>query len=467
MEPEREYTSAEKHAVLIAACTAIFINPMVGGMLNLALAAIGNDLDCSTHQLGWLSSIYFIASVMALMPAARLSDIYGKKLIFTVGLLIASAGLILSTVSWDIYALYVFRGITGVGMAMISCNGVSMISDVYRRNERGMALSVNTACVYIGASIGPSLGGIITDFVGWRALFLVMLVFPVVSMVSIMRFRYNIRTAPDSPFDGKGAAVYAVGIMVTMLGVLNLPQLFAFAMVGIGLAVMVGFVLLEIRTERPIVQMRIFRNSRFSRSLAALFLNYAASFSISFFLSLYFQSVGAMTATEAGIVLMVQPVFQVVLTLAVGRYIESLDYRILPTLGMGILCLGLVLMLFLGEDLNLPFAVLCLAINGVGFGLFSSPNTTATMSYVRPSEYGEASGLIAALRQAGMMISMGVATCLIAIYMGSTSQLTPENYGTFVDVMRYAWAICIGFCVLGMLFSWFRGKSPEGNTVDE
>ncbi len=461
MEPQREYTKAEKHAVLIAACTAIFINPMVGGMLNLALSAIGSDLDCSTHQLGWLSSVYFIASVVALMPAARLSDIYGKKLIFTVGLVIASAGLVLSTFSWDIWALYVFRSVTGIGMAMISCNGVAMISDVYRKNERGMALSLNTACVYIGASIGPTLGGVLTDMVGWRLLFIVILIFPLVSMISILRFRYNIRTSPDSPFDGRGAAVYVVGIVVTMLGVLNLPQLFAFAMIGIGLAIMVGFVFLELRTERPIVQMRIFRNSRFSRSLVALFLNYAASFSISFFLSLYFQEVGAMTATEAGLVLMVQPVFQVIVTLAVGRFIESLDYRILPTLGMAVLCLGLILMLFLGTEIDLPYAILCLVINGVGFGLFSSPNTTATMSYVHPSEYGEASGLIAALRQAGMMISMGVATCLIAVFMGSTSHLTPENYGTFVDVMRYAWGICIAFCAVGMVFSWFRGKTPS------
>ena len=115
-------------------------------------------------------------------------------------------------------------------------------------------------------------------------------------------------------------------------------------------------------------------------------------------------------------------------------------------------------MLFLGDELNLPYAILCLFLAGVGFGVFSSPNTTATMSYVRPSEYNEASGLISTLRQTGMMISMGLATLLIAIYMGSTSQLTPENYPAFVDAMHVAWMICIGFSIVGMIFSWFRGK---------
>ncbi len=458
MDIPSEFTRAEKRYVLAAACLAIFINPMVGGMLNLALNAIGEDLGCSTYQLGWLSSIYFISSVMMLMPAAKLSDIYGKKRIFVIGIVIALVGLVLSTTSKDIYFLYVNRAITGIGTAMISCNSVSMISDVYKRHERGVALSINTASVYLGASIGPTLGGVVTDLVSWRAIFLVIIPMLALSLVCVSRFKYNIKSTPDTRFDGMGAAVYMAGVLTSMLGVLSLPELYGYAMIGAGVAVMAGFVIMELRKENPVMDVRLFKNTPFSRSLIALFLNYAASFSISFFLSLYFQNIGAMTATQAGMVLMVQPVFQVIVTLSIGRFIDSLDYRILPTLGMGILCAALVLMLFLGDELNLPYAILCLFLAGVGFGVFSSPNTTATMSYVRPSEYNEASGLISTLRQTGMMISMGLATLLIAIYMGSTSQLTPENYPAFVDAMHVAWMICIGFSIVGMIFSWFRGK---------
>ncbi len=459
------FTKAEKHSVLAAACTAIFINPLVGSMLNLALTAIGDDLGCSTHQLGWLSSVYFIASVMAMMPAAKLSDIYGKKRIFVIGIIIAVAGLILSSTSGDIYTLYFYRAFTGFGTAMISCNSVSMISDVYTRHERGMALSLNTACVYIGGSIGPTLGGVITEFLGWRALFIVMIPLLVVSLLFISRFRHNIKSTPDSTFDGKGAVLYMTGVLVTMIGVLSLPELYAFALIGVGLSVMVGFILMERRAERPLMKLDLFRNLRFSKSLTALFLNYASSWSVSFFLSLYFQSIGAMTPSEAGMVLMIQPLFQVILTLSVGRFIDSIDYRILPTVGMGILCVSLGMMMFIGTEPNLPYACVCLALAGIGFGLFSSPNTTATMSYVHPSEYNEASGLISTMRQTGMMVSMATATCLIAVYMGSTASLTEENYDVFVRIMRYTWAICIGYNVVGMIFSWFRGKAEEDRFV--
>lgn len=462
---DAEFTKREKRTVLAAACLAIFINPMVGTMLNLALVAIGEDFQCSTHQLGWLTSVFFISSVMAMMPAAKLSDIYGKKRIFTTGILICSAGLVLSSLSRDIYMLYCFRAFTGFGTAMISCNSVSMISDVYKRRERGVALSINTACVYLGASLGPSIGGLVTDILGWRALFLIILPMMAAALLCICGFKHNITSTPGMRMDSKGSAVYAAAVLATMLGLISLPDLYAVGLIVVGAVVMVAFVRVEMSSENPVIDMRMFRNGPFTRSLVALFLNYAASYCINFFLALYLQSIGAMTATQAGLVLMVQPVFQVVLTLGVGRYIDSLDYRILPTVGMGVLCAGLGMMMLLGEDINVPYTVLCLAVNGIGFGLFSSPNTTATMSYVDPKQYNEASGLIATLRQTGMMMSMGLATCLISLFMGSTASLTPENYLLFMDVMKWAWVVCLAFGGIGMFFSWFRGSMEAAEQV--
>ena len=125
------YTVSEKHPVLAASCLAIFVNPLAGTMLNLALSAIQKDFLCSEHQLGWVASIYFIVSVMFLLPSAKLADIFGKKRVFLSGAVIALVGVVLCIFSQNIVMLYVFRGITGIGMAAISSTSVSMISDVY------------------------------------------------------------------------------------------------------------------------------------------------------------------------------------------------------------------------------------------------------------------------------------------------------------------------------------------------
>ena len=456
------YTATERRLVLVASCMAIFVNPLIGSMLNLALNAIGSDLHCSAHQLGWIASIFFISSVATMVPAARLADIIGKRKVFVAGAVIAMVSLLLCTLSQNIQMLYLFRGMSGIGTACIASTSISMIADVYPKEIRGSALAWNTACVYIGASVGPSLGGLITDALGWRYVFILVVPFLVIGIATILRFPHNISNTEGEPFDAKGSAIYILSVLLIMFGLISLPETYAAAMMVIGFIVLGLFVREECRTRYPIMHMSLFRNSKFTRSLAALFLNYAASYSVSFFLSLYLQNIGRMTPTEAGMMLMIQPVIQVVFTLLAGRIVDRMDLRILPTTGMTLTLVGIVILFVsLGIEYD-PFMIyVSLAVMGVGFGLFSSPNTTATMAYVDREDYNKASALIATMRQVGMTTSMGVATCLISIYLGTSAAIAPENYPLLVDVMRAGWMVCIVFCAVGALFSWFRGKTTE------
>ena len=461
------YTVSEKHTVLAASCLAIFVNPLAGTMLNLALSAIQADFGCSEHQLGWVASIYFIVSVVFLLPSAKLADIYGKKVVFLSGSVIGLTGAILSIFSQDIYMLYFFRGITGIGMAAISSTSVSMISDVYEPYERGPALALNTACVYIGAAIGPTLGGIVTEYLGWRAIFVILLPFFVLSFFFMYRFGYNIKSTPGRHFDLTGSVIYGTAILVFMFGLISLPQLYAFVMMIAGTVIFIVFILFETREEHPLVRLDIFRNSRFSRSMLALLLNYSASYCVAFFMSRYLQEIGALTPTQAGLIMMVQSVVQVFFTLWAGKVATKMDMRILPTLGMIVTCCALGMMLFVTETLNIPLLVASLATLGMGMGLFSAPNTIAVMSYVRKEQYNEASGLIATVRQFGMMVSMGIATCMISVFLGRETALDPSNYDTFMMILKYAWSTCLVFCAIGAVFSWFRGSSynePMDNT---
>lgn len=457
-----EYSVTERRLVLVASCMAIFVNPLVGTMLNLALNAIGSDLDCSAHQLGWIASIFFIVSVVAMVPAARMADIFGKRRVFLAGTAIASVALVLSMFAQDIYMLYVFRGLTGIGTACISSTSVSMIADVYPRDQRGSALAWNTACVYVGASIGPSLGGVVTDALGWRFIFLIVIPFLLIGAFTMLRFPYNIANTEGEPFDLRGSVVYGVTILLVMFGLISLPEVYGIVMMALGFVVLMAFISVERKVEFPVMHLALFRNSRFTRSLMALFLNYAASYCISFFLSLYLQNIGAMTPTEAGMFLMIQPVVQVVFTLLAGRVVDRMDLRILPTVGMLLTLVGIV-MLYLSTGLTYDMTMLYVAqvVLGVGFGLFSSPNTTATMAYVDRQDYNKASALIATMRQIGMTASMGLATCLISIFLGTEALISPENYAQFVDVVKTGLLFCMAFCGVGAVFSWFRGKATS------
>lgn len=455
------FTLKEKRTVLAASCLAIFVNPLAGSMLNLALGAIEADFNCSEHNLGWISSIYFIVSVMALLPASRMADIYGKRRTFMIGAVFGLAGALLSAISPNIYMLYVFRGITGVGMAFISCTCVSLIADVYGPHERGGALGINTASVYIGASVGPTLGGLATDMFGWRSIFLFLVPLIVASFILMFSFKHEFTSTPGESFDSKGSVMYVVGIGILMFGMISLPQIYSVVMIIVGTFIIVGFVLFESKEQFPIFHGELFKNSSFARSIVALFLNYTSSYCVTFFMSRYLQGIGLLTPTEAGVIMMSQPVVQVIFTLIAGKLSDRMDKRILPTLGMAILCVGLViLLLFTEREINYPMIVLSMCIMGLGFGVFSAPNTNAIMSYVSRKDYNHASGLISMFRQMGMMTSIAIATLLISIYLGTDAALNPSNYDTFIHIMRLAWVICICASVIGCIFSWFRGSSP-------
>lgn len=455
------YSKKEKYAVLLASSVAIFITPAMGTMVNLALTSIGIEYGIGTHDLGWISTAFFIFSVMFLVPAARASNMYGKKKIFVLGLVLTMLGNLSCLFSFDLFTLCACRAITGIGAAFISCSGVSMITEVFVRNERGAALGINTAAVYLGSSLGPVIGGFLTDVLGWRSIFYIIVPFTIIALFSILVVKGEFPLQQKEPFGIKGSILYGVAVMITMLGLMNIPETWAILSLIAGLALVVLFYYFEKHEKYPVFNVRIFGNSRFSRALLATLLNYAASFAVTFFLSLYLQNIGALTATQAGLILLAQPAIQVVLTPIAGRWSDMMDSRILPTLGMAVLCVGLILLLFVDISLNVPLIIISLFILGVGYSLFSAPNTSAIMSYVRASEYSEASAMISTMRQVGMMVSLGIAMCVISVIMGSTNNLIPENYPEFVNVMRVSWMIFIGFSVVGCVMSWFRGKEPD------
>ncbi|MBQ6547919.1 MAG: MFS transporter, partial [Candidatus Methanomethylophilaceae archaeon] len=316
-----------------------------------------------------------------------------------------------------------------------------------------------TACVYIGASIGPTIGGVITEYLGWRAIFLTLVPFLVLAFICMLRFGHNIKSTPGDHFDYVGMLIYWAGIAVFMYGLISVPASHAFILMAVGIGVLALFVVYEGHDDNPLIRFGIFRNTRFYRSMIALFLNYSASFGVAFFLSRYLQEIGALTPTQAGLILMVQSVVQVIFTLWAGRITTSMDMRILPTLGMMVTCCSLVMLMFVDRTLNIPLLIVALATLGAGIGLFSAPNVTAIMSYVKKEQYNSTSGLIATTRQLGMMMSLGLATCLIAIFLGANTALEPSNYDTFIEILRYAWSIWFVFCAVGAVFSWFRGPS--------
>ena len=461
------YTSKEQLTVLVAACSGIFIMPLMSTMMNLALVYIGDEYTVGSHSLAMINTIFLLASVITMVPLAKLSDIYGRKKIFLFGLIVVAIAATGAALSPTFEILLIMRFLMGVGSAAISVSSISLVTEIFPFSKRGWAIGVYTTFVYLGLALGPTLGGFISQILGWRYNFVFMFPLAVISLISLFRFKKDVISSPDLKMDVKGSAVYALTIFFTMYGIINLPETWAFVLMIIGISFLMFFISLMKKSKSPVLDIEIFKHKLFSRSCIAAFMNYASSYSVSFFLALYLQEIGALSAVEAGMIMLIQPVIQVILTTKAGSYSDKIsDKRLLPTLGMALTTLGAIMIIFLDIDVNLYYVAVILFILGLGFALFSAPNTSLMMSSLPYQNRGVASGMVAVVRQVGMMVSMGIAMCCISVIMGSTNNLNPATYGEFINVIRVAFIICSAMCIIGTVVSWFRGKDSEAEVQE-
>ncbi len=454
-----DYTDSERTRLLIASCVAGFITPVLSTMISLSLTSIGEDFGVGSHDLAYLNTMFLLSCVLFMVPLARLADIYGKRRFFILGLLLTAVGCLLAAVSPSFTWLMMCRIIAGAGSAALVSSSISLVVDVYPPEKRGSALGIQTMCTYLGMAAGPPLGGVLNQFLGWQSLFYFIVPIALVGAILMMTFRHEIRPMEGRSFDVVGTVLYGFGIVLAMGGLLSLPETWAYIAIVVGVVLIAAFARWESRTKDRLLNVHLFRSRVFAGSNVAAFLNYAACNSISYFMALYLQSIGELTSSEAGMLMLVQAAVQAILTPIFGRLSDRVkDKRILPTVGMAICAVGVSLFLFYGTEMNIYLVLATMLVVGTGNGIFSTPNTSVVMGASPPDQTGEASGALSVMRQSGMMLSMGIAMLIISTIMGSTDNLVPENYGLFVDVIHLSFTICVIMCIVGVIVSALRGK---------
>jgi MFS family permease len=336
---------------------------------------------------------------------------------------------------------------------------MAMLISIYPPEERGKVLGINVAAVYSGLSCGPFLGGLLTQYFGWRSIFLINLPLGLLIIVFILwKLKGEWVEAKGEKFDLTGATLFSVALVAIMYGFSTLPGLCGICFIVLGALGFFAFVKWEKRTPSPIFEMDLFsKNKVFALSNLAALINYGATFSVSFFMSLYLQFIQGHTPQEAGIVLVSQPIMQAIFSPLAGRLSDRIEPRIIASTGMALTAIGLFFLIFVDQETTIPFLIGTLILLGLGFALFSSPNTNAVMSSVEKKFYGVASGTLGTMRATGMMFSMGMAMMIFSIFIGR-AQITPASYSLFMKSMKVAFTISTGLCVAGIFASLSRGR---------
>lgn len=448
-----------RRTALIVSTLSSFVTPFMGSSVNIALPSIGRDLGMDAINLGWVATSYALAAAMLLVPFGRIADIYGRKKVFIYGTAIFSACSFLCAVATASFALIAFRFLQGIGAAMIFGTGLAILTSVFPPGDRGRVLGINVAAVYSGLSLGPFLGGLMTDALGWRSIFALNVILgTLVVSFTVWKLRGEWAGARGERFDLIGSAIYSLVLVAAMYGFSLLPSPNAFVFIVVGVIAFFVFVRWELRTESPVLDIKLFRDNRvFAFSSLAALLNYSATFAVGFLLSLYLQYVKGLSAEGAGIILVSQPVVQAVFSPFTGRLSDRIEPRIIASMGMGATVVGLALLTFLSSDTPFPFIVGSLMLLGLGFALFSSPNMNAVMSSVERRLYGVASATIGTMRLIGQMMSLGISMLVFALFIGRV-QITPEYYASFLQSANTIFVIFAVLCFGGIFASLARGK---------
>jgi EmrB/QacA subfamily drug resistance transporter len=458
---------ADKRAVQVSMALSGFLTPFAGSSFNIALPSIAREYALSAVSMSWASLAYLLTSAMFLIPFGKVADMYGRKRVFLYGIAVFTVASGLLAVYPSSSTIIAFRALQGLGSAMIFGTGVAILVTVHEPHERGRVLGLNIAAVYVGLSVGPTLGGFLTTSFGWRSIFLVnVAVGLLVIATTLTKIKGDWAEPGDKTFDMVGSGVYSAMLLVLMYGMSLLPDADAWIWIAGGLLLLGVFIYVEARAENPVLDVRLFAsNKAFSYSNLAALINFSATFAMTLLLSMYLQYLKALNAQQAGMVMIASPVMQALVSPVAGRLSDRYAPYRLAAVGMTVTGVSIVPFIFLEAETSLIYIAGSLALLGVGLALFASPNTNAVMGSVDKSRYGVASSTVGTMRLTGQMLSTGIAMTLFAINMGG-AQITPELYPQLLTSIKTTFTVFFVLCIPGVAASLVRGRIKQVNEVE-
>lgn len=443
--------------VLVITTLTSFLTPFISSSVNIALPPIGRELGLSAVTQGWIASSFLLTTAVLLLPAGRLTDIYGRVKLFKIGIIIFSAGSLLCALATGGLMLILFRVIQGTGAAFIFSTSTAILVSSYPPESRGKALGINVAAVYTGLCSGPILGGIIVEHLNWRHLFSINSLFGLLIIILAQRIlRMEWAEAKGEKFDLTGSLIYGLVLTALMYGLSILPSLTGFTLIAAGFTGLIFFIHYEKRIESPLLNIRLFiDNKRFTFSYLAALINYSATFATGFLLSFYLQYIRGFSPKEAGMVLISQPVIMALFSPLTGRLSDRIDAGKVASAGMAVTMAGLLILSFLTPPSLITLIIISLVMLGFGFALLSSPNTNAIMSSVEKKISGP--GIRINVNNAYVRTDVKYGDNDDDLFIIGTGKLTPNLHPALMSAIKLIFLLFTVF-FLGIFASLARGK---------
>lgn len=450
----------EKKNIVLLICTILnFIAVFASNAVNIIIPTVAAEFHMSNIVQNWITIIFFLVMAMLSIPAGQISGKYGLK---KVTIITSALFIIISIVNVFVTSSEQFlfcRLVLGLILAFINVTSMAMVVSAFEPQERGKALGLNITGVYVGLSLSPFLGGVLNYQLGWRSVILFAVPLLIVIIALLLRIDDEWVTFEGIPIDIKGSVAYGIGIALFIYGFTILNETLGVILTVVGIMILIVFALIELRQEHPVFDIKFLKNREFLSANLASLCAYLATFAVTTILNYHLQYIKGFDSQTAGIILLVAPVCQVILAPIAGRLADKHIPQILAAIGMALGTISLVLFSTLSFETSLEFVIVSMIIYGVGFGLFSPPNTSVIMGSVPPKDTSVASASVSTVRTVGQAMSMGILTLIFAFVMGNVA-IVPDVYPLLISSCQITCIICVGLCLASVFASLvgFRSK---------
>lgn len=458
--PKQElHMDGQQRLVLLIAIITGFIAPFMSSAMNLSVTDIGTEFNAPATVSTWIVNSYTLATAAFSICMGRIADIRGRRRMILVGMVLYGAFSLACIFAPNIYVLIGGRFCMGISAAIMLSSNVPLMLLYFPPQIKGRMLGLTVSAVYVGLALGPTVGGIINDMLGWHWIFVLAV------LVSALTVALTLRLADDrvadsaESMDNRGNALFITSILLCMVGLSELnQQSWAWVALALGIALLAAFVIVEWHTPSPVMQVRLFAsNIGYAFSNLANLLNFGATYAIGYVMAIYLQNVQGLDAGVAGLLVIVQPIMQTLVSPLAGRLSDRFSPYVLSSVGLLIVTGGLVAMCFVHVGTSLGTVVLGFALIGCGVGIFSSPNNNAILTCAGRDHYSEANATISTMRGIGQSISMALTSFLLSFELGDVvfSQADPNLLSDAIHLIVIA---CTVISVLSAVISLCRGR---------
>jgi EmrB/QacA subfamily drug resistance transporter len=458
--------------ILLAVMLGTIVTPLDASIVNTILPSITTTFRTDIAIVQWVPTVYLLTVCCLILLFGRLGDIAGHKKVYLYGLAAFVIASVLCGSSQHIWMLVVFRALQGLAASMIMSVGLAIVTAAFPSSERGKAMGIYAIGIAVGLGLGPTLGGLIAEYLSWRYVFFINVPIGIAAILWGLRVIPLGRTNPGQRLDWYGTLTS----LIFLLGLLlyanrgeswgwTSPESLVALVTGVIFGVV--FFWIEHASTQPMLNLALFANRKFSFASISALLSFMALYALVFLTPFYLTFALHYSILKVGLVMAASPVVTLFIAPISGALSDRIGTRVLAVCGMFIAALGMYFLSRLQQSSQVFDVVWRLAFASLGSGMFQSPNNSAIMGSVPPRYLGISSGVLAAMRNMGMVLGIAISGLVLYTVAPSAASLHPGSFtgsqiAEFLSGLRWAYITGAALAAVSALTSLLAAGPPAG-----